>query len=465
MDVIQRAGRMSLKLKIILLTLFPLVLISVAIGWITIDQTKTLGQKEVETFRNSLLAAKEQALKDHLSIALGSIEHIYNQASEDDPVAQEQVKAILRQLEFGDDGYFFVYDETGTNLVHPTLPDLQGQNLINLMDSNGNFLIQKLLNAAQAGGGFHQYLWHKPSTDEVVSKLSYASWLPKWSWMLGTGLYIEDIDQRVAEVENSIQKNIDTTLLTIGVLLSVAVFVMIAIALAVNLHEHRLADDRIRELAHKTVMMQEDEKKHLARELHDGVNQLLISAKCHMELLGSNMRKGDRDRASDHLTKGENSLMMAISEIRAISHNLRPSALDDIGLVAALSSLIEDFSASTTIRVNRTLGDINTPLPTEVVTTLYRVVQESLVNIEKHSASNQVELELAQLADRLQLIIRDNGKGFRVGEALKGKGIGLRNMRERVEFIGGDLEISSDIGHGTEIVVLLDLKRFFRETH
>lgn len=157
--------------------------------------------------------------------------------------------------------------------------------------------------------------------------------------------------------------------------------------------------------------------------------------------------------------------MMAISEIRAISHNLRPSALDDIGLVAALSSLIEDFSASTTIRVNRTLGDINTPLPTEVVTTLYRVVQESLVNIEKHSASNQVELELAQLADRLQLIIRDNGKGFRVGEALKGKGIGLRNMRERVEFIGGDLEISSDIGHGTEIVVLLDLKRFFRETH
>jgi two-component system NarL family sensor kinase len=160
-------------------------------------------------------------------------------------------------------------------LVHPIQPELVGQNLLELQDEDGDFLIEALLREAQTGGGFHQYLWQKPSTGEVVSKLSYAAWLERWNWMIGTGLYIEDVHQEVASMQAAINKNIETTFFSIVVILSVTVAVIIVLTLAINMHEHRIADNNLKELAHKTVMFQEDEKKHLARELHDGINQLL----------------------------------------------------------------------------------------------------------------------------------------------------------------------------------------------
>ncbi|MCG6332380.1 cache domain-containing protein, partial [Vibrio alginolyticus] len=152
-------------------------------------------------------------------------------------------------------------------------------------DQNGDHLIEALLYQAQTGGGFHQYLWQKPSTGETVPKLSYAAWLDKWDWMIGTGLYIEDISEEVANMQAAIKKNIETTFFSVVVILLVTVSVIVVLTLAINLHEHRLADKNLKELAHKTVMFQEDEKKHLARELHDGINQLLVSSKCHLELL------------------------------------------------------------------------------------------------------------------------------------------------------------------------------------
>lgn len=90
------------------------------------------------------------------------------------------------------------------------------------------------------------------------------------------------------------------------------------------MHEHRIADNNLKELAHKTVMFQEDEKKHLARELHDGINQLLVSSRCHLELLGNKLQNED---LKAHLNKSQHSLMRAIEEVRHISHQLRPSSL------------------------------------------------------------------------------------------------------------------------------------------
>jgi two-component system NarL family sensor kinase len=224
--------------------------------------------------------------------------------------------------------------------------------------------------------------------------------------------------------------------------------------LAVNLHEHRLADRSLKELAHKTVMFQEDEKKHLARELHDGINQLLVSSKCHLELLASKIEDATLQQ---HLIKSQNSLMTAINEVRHISHNLRPSALDDIGLEAALNTLLQDFKAHSGVDTQASLTTQSGKLKSEVATTLYRVAQESLTNIEKHAHANQVTVILQQMGNMLQLIIRDDGVGFDVNVKLRRSGIGLRNMRERVEFIGGELDIESEPGLGTEITVLLEL--------
>ncbi|WP_281544320.1 cache domain-containing protein [Grimontia sp. SpTr1] len=454
---------MSLKLKIILMTVIPLVVISYVIGWITINQSQSLGVKEISTFRESMLTTKEQALEDYVHLAIQSIDYLYDDTSRNESELKHQALEVLRQLRYGNDGYFFVYDEAGFNLAHPIMPELEGQNLINLKDSNGNFLIQNLLASAKAGGGFHQYLWHKPSTNEVVPKLSYAIWLPKWKWMVGTGLYIEDIGEQIEGVKQDVQTSINHTYIAILVILVSSVLIMVVIALAVNLHEHRIADERLRELAFRNVMLQEDEKKYISRELHDCVNQLLVSAKCHIELLSKELHQNGNTTAGEHLQKGETSLIKAIKEVRNISRNLRPSALDDIGLNAALELLASDFATSQNIQIDTHLDDFDDKLLPEVTTTLYRVVQESLVNIEKHSQCRNVDIILSKLGERLQLIIRDDGKGFNVSEALKGRGIGLRNMRERIEFIGGDFEISAEKERGTEVSILLELSTIIME--
>ncbi|AMG12554.1 cache domain-containing protein [Vibrio vulnificus] len=445
---------MPLKVKLILLTLLPLLLVSASISWISIYQAKTLGHKEVAIFKQSLIKSRESALKDSVDQAFDAISYIYNNPDLSQEEAQRRVKALLTQIRYGADGYFFVYDKRGTNLVHPILPELVGQNLLHIQDQNGDHLIEALLYQAQTGGGFHQYLWQKPSTGETVPKLSYAAWLDKWDWMIGTGLYIEDISEEVANMQAAINKNIETTFFSVVVILLVTVSVIVVLTLAINLHEHRLADKNLKELAHKTVMFQEDEKKHLARELHDGINQLLVSSKCHLELLA---HKVQDQSLKVHLDKSQQSLTTAINEVRHISHQLRPSALDDIGLEAALSSLMQDFRSHSGIDIDILFDTQDGRLKSEVATTLYRVVQESLNNIEKHAGAKKVTVILQQMGNILQLLIRDDGYGFNVSDALRKRGIGLRNMRERVEFIGGDFELMSEPGFGTEITVLLNL--------
>ncbi|MGY3569916.1 cache domain-containing protein [Vibrio sp. SCSIO 43135] len=446
---------MPLKAKLILLTLLPLLIVTISISWISIYQAKTLGQKEVEIFRDNLIKSRESALKDSVDLAFDAISYVYNDPDALEAEAKAEVKAILTRLRYGSDGYFFAYDETGTNLVHPILPELVGQNLLHIQDEEGDFLIEQLLHQAKTGGGFHQYLWQKPSTGETVPKLSYAAWLEKWDWMIGTGLYIEDVSLEVANMQAAINNNIETTFFSIVVILVVTVAVIIVLTLAINLHEHRVADKNLKELAHKTVMFQEDEKKHLARELHDGINQLLVSSKCHLELLG---HKLEDDALKVHLDKSQHSLMTAINEVRHISHQLRPSALDDIGLEAALTTLLQDFRSHSGIEIETLFDTQKGKLKSEAATTLYRVAQESLNNIEKHAHANKVTIILQQMGNMLQLMIRDDGVGFKARGSQGGRqGIGLRNMRERVEFIGGDFELMSEPGFGTEIIVLLNL--------
>ncbi len=228
---------MPLKVKLILLTLLPLLLVSASISWISIYQAKTLGHKEVAIFKQSLIKSRESALKDSVDQAFDAISYIYNNPDLSQEEAQRRVKALLTQIRYGADGYFFAYDKRGTNLVHPILPELVGQNLLHIQDQNGDHLIEALLYQAQTGGGFHQYLWQKPSTGETVPKLSYAAWLDKWDWMIGTGLYIEDISEEVANMQAAINKNIETTFFSVVVILLVTVSVIVVLTLAINLHE------------------------------------------------------------------------------------------------------------------------------------------------------------------------------------------------------------------------------------
>ncbi|WP_428609473.1 cache domain-containing protein [Sedimenticola sp.] len=445
---------MSLKTKILLLAILPLLLVASLITLINVNQAQILAEDEIHTFKENLLASKKRELKNYISLALTSIDHIIRDKSLDEQTAREGVKQILNELTYGEDGYFFVYDRNGVNLVHPILNEIVGRNLYDLQDSKGDYVIRNLLRVAAEGGGFHRYLWNKPSSGKEEEKLSYAVQVPGWNWMLGTGLYIDDVASEVAKIRAQVNKNIRSTFFTMLVVIVGSVIMIALIGIAINLHESRLADIRLRELAHKSVRFQVSERRRFARELHDGINQLMVSVKFRIESAITKLQKG-HTTALDDLKSGAGVLNDAIQEVRRISHDLRPRLLDDMGLAVALESLTGNYTERTGITTDLTVELPEERLPEDIEITLYRVVQEALTNIERHAGQCMVQLRLSQRGDSVTLEIKDNGRGFDPQIDRFAEGIGLRNMRERVELLGGEFSLMAKAGEGTRLRALL----------
>ncbi|MGR9580656.1 cache domain-containing protein, partial [Pandoraea sputorum] len=133
------------------------------------------------------LTNKRAELLHYVGLARNAIEPLYN--GPDTPAARTEALATLARMEFGKDGYFFVYDLDGNSLMHPRQPELVGHNLWSLKDPAGAPTIQRLISAARAGGGYVEYSWEKPSLQQTAPKLGYVIALPKWNWMIGTGIY------------------------------------------------------------------------------------------------------------------------------------------------------------------------------------------------------------------------------------------------------------------------------------
>jgi len=200
--------------------------------------------------------------------------------------------------------------------------------------------------------------------------------------------------------------------------------------------------------------LQVNERRGFSRELHDGINQLLVSCKFRVEL-ASNKLKRDHDKAviQHELAKADDLINHTIRAVRQISPNLRPTLLDDLGLDTALNSLIDQFRERTELHVNYHF-DVISEVPDEVEITLYRLTQESLMNIEKHANAKNISLNVWQSHRHLVFECSDDGDGFSHNDALS-SGIGLISMRERIELIGGDFTFESQLNKGTSIHALL----------
>ena len=447
---------MPLKLKILTLALLPMLLVTVIITLVNVKQSKSLSELEIETFEQNLLASKRNELENYVSLALTSVAQIMHSPWMKEIEAKEEVKRILNGLTYGEDGYFFVYDANGVNLVHPAQPDLVGQNLIDLQDGNGTFVVRDLYALAKQGGGFHRYVWRKPSKGDDEDKLSYVVLLPEWGWMLGTGLYVDDIVKEVTKTRLQVTNNIRNTFFTVMLITAATAIIIVIFGIAINVHESRLADARLRHLAHKSVQFQVSQRRRFARELHDGINQLMVSVKFRIEL-GINKIKKNDETAVDDLTKGIDVLNQAIQEVRRISHDLRPSLLDDMGLTSALKGLLDEYESRTGIIIETDLDFPQTRLPDDIEITLYRLIQEALSNVEKHSGADEVRLKTWVEGKYIWVLLKDNGDGFDVKETVQKEGIGLRNMHDRIELLSGEFVLTSEVGHGTQLRVKLPL--------
>ena len=448
---------MNLRQKIILLATVPLVIAVSAITlWVTY-QEHYLSEAEVRTFERSLLDTKQSELQNYIQLALTSIDHIYSQAGPDDEQAKAEVKTILNDLTFGTDGYFFVYDFDGEGLVHPAQPYRVGLIWWDLQDSNGDKIVQNMINKAREGGGYHRYKWEKPSTQKQADKISYVVALEKWGWMLGTGIYIDDVVQQMESIEQEVSnRRIQTFFLIAGITLA-ALTIVFVIGIIINLREQRLADLKLKKLTQRIVATQEEERGRVARELHDGISQLLVSVKYALELAMNHASRSSED-SLPAIEKGADGLNTAIREVRRISRDLRPSMLDDLGLSPALKSLANEFSERTGIEVSINTVVFRNLLPKDAKTTLFRVAQETLTNIERHADATQVGISLTSSNDGVDLVITDDGVGFDLQELETTRnphrGMGLRNMQERLEYHDGSLKIRSN-NRGTKLVAHL----------
>jgi PAS domain S-box-containing protein len=223
-----------------------------------------------------------------------------------------------------------------------------------------------------------------------------------------------------------------------------------------DITERKRVGEELRQLPWRIIEAQETERLRVAREMHDGVNQVIASVKMRLRKVESQVGTLN-PAAREILARCDNLLVQALEENRRIAHNLRPSDLDELGLAAACRNFCKEIQARTNLTVKCIIAPLGQRLPPAVELNLFRIVQEALTNVEKHAQARTIRLRLSFQGDSVVLRIQDDGRGFaprrpRAGRG-KWRGIGLTNMRERALSSGGTCEVLSTPKKGTTISV------------
>lgn len=436
--------------KLTLLASVPLVLAVAAIAVLVALQARTLAEREITTLETQLIEAKKVELRNYVTQARNGFYFVYGRAAPDDLEAQAQVAQILSAMIYGDDGQFFVYHYDGTALVSPRETQRINQNLSGESDVEGTPVVDELIRIARSGAGYHSYMWPKPSTGEQARMITYVTSFPSWQWAVGTSVFIDDVVASVASARADVQDRVRRTFLYIGAITLAALLAVFATGMLINLRERRLADAKLKELTQRVFDAQEEERGRVARELHDGISQILVGVRYTLDTTRRRLSRGDAN-AGEPLDKGISSLAEAITEVRRISRDLRPGVLDDLGLGAALNTLTDEFQTRTGIPCSFTTVVFHNRLDEEAKIALYRIAQEALTNIERHAGPCEVSMDLRGHKRGATLRISDTGAGLPPARHFARQGLGLRNMQERMEQLSGSLRLRANPGGGTVI--------------
>ncbi len=216
---------------------------------------------------------------------------------------------------------------------------------------------------------------------------------------------------------------------------------------------------QLRLMSHRILMTQEEERKQISRELHDVIVQTLTGINIRLAALkkdASLSRKGfDRN-----LARTQNLVETSVRIVHEFARNLRPTALDDLGLIPALHSFMKTFSAESGVRTRLTAYAGVEKLSTAKRTALFRVAQEALTNVARHAQASHAEVRILKVMDGICMKISDDGKCFDVDQAMqaqKGNRLGLLGMRERLEMVGGSLKVECTAGRGTTIITRIPI--------
>jgi signal transduction histidine kinase len=227
------------------------------------------------------------------------------------------------------------------------------------------------------------------------------------------------------------------------------------IALLINRSKRRLAEQAAQGFHGRLIRAHEEERARLARELHDDVTQRLARLAIDAAQVE---RAPSGPTASETMSEIRQGLVRLSEDIHALSYQLHPSIVEDLGLVAALRAECERFTRQESIPTDATLCEVPEPVPSETALCLVRVTQEALRNVGRHAGACKVDVSLQRLDGGLQLAVRDDGIGFKPAFQEGTPHLGLASMRERLQFLGGELDIDTAPGHGTALVAWVPLK-------
>ena len=228
--------------------------------------------------------------------------------------------------------------------------------------------------------------------------------------------------------------------------------------------EKKLAEN-LRLYAQQITRTQEDERKRIARELHDdSVQSLIILSRSVDELISSQSKRSKIIRPLEDIRAEVDKI---ISQVRRFTQDLRPPTLDYLGLMPAVRELVTQFEHQSNIKTEFKIGGEEKHFAPEAEMLVYRIIQEALNNVWRHSAAMTVSISIDFGKDSMTIEVKDDGKGFVIGEDLRfveaGK-IGLAGMQERAELLGGNLSIQSNVGRGTLVLLLVPYERWKKES-
>lgn len=221
--------------------------------------------------------------------------------------------------------------------------------------------------------------------------------------------------------------------------------------LGAALDEARIYHGQIQEMSSRILTAHEEERKRIARELHDDTAQAITSILVRLRLLE---HSAEREEVLKNVEELRELTAGALDSVRRMAMDLRPASLDDLGLVPALQSYAEKFSQTTPVAVSVEAEGLGRRLPRDVELVLYRVFQEALTNVSRHASANTALVQLTRGRNEVTLVIEDDGDGFDPEDLspTQGTGLGLFGMRERLTLVGGVVEVESEKGKGTKIV-------------
>lgn len=233
--------------------------------------------------------------------------------------------------------------------------------------------------------------------------------------------------------------------------------VLSATVIARDVTDTRRMENRVREAL---IEGQENERKRVARELHDGLGQLFAAIRLNFEHLESCIAKGASEDMRARMTNLERNINTAIGEVKGISHNLMPDLLEQFGLEAAMHDLVGNLNTADTVTLTLEVVELREDLSEPVSLSLYRMAQELITNAIRHSGASNIFVQLIDHGESVMLIVEDDGSGFDI--ETDSNGLGLRNIRSRAELLDGSVDIDSYAGRGTvttiEIPLLATLK-------